>query len=78
MQLYTGIQAGGGGHAFANWPGTGGTAANATAQGPATASEAAFGVTAGGGGMDGETAGTLLAGVAALVIIVCMWYALPR
>lgn len=75
--LRTGL---GGGFAMASWPGAQGTAANASPQGPRTASQAAYGVTAGegGGGPDGKTVGVLSVGTFALAALVYIWWSLPR
>lgn len=76
MQLNTGL---GGGFALASWPGTSGTNANASPQGPATAASAGFGVQAGGGaGLDAVTTGVLSVGTLALAALVYIWWALPR
>jgi hypothetical protein len=76
MNLGSGL---GGGFALAAWPGTAGTNANASPQGPLTAAEAGFGVTAGGGGrMSGTTTGVLSVGTLALAALVWVWYSLPR
>jgi len=78
MQLETGL---GGGFALAAWPGTGGTAAVASPQGPATAAGAAYGTTASGqqgGGMDAKVFGVLSVSTLALAALVYIWWALPR
>lgn len=76
MQLGSGL---GGGFQLAVWPGTTGTSANASPQGPATAAEQGFGTTvAGGAGLSGATTGVLSVGTFALVALVWIWYALPR
>lgn len=76
MQLQSGI---GGGFALAQWPGVNGTNANASAQGPVTASQAGFGVQAGGGGgLDVRTTAVLSVGTLALAALVYLWWALPR
>lgn len=76
MQLNTGL---GGGFALAAWPGTAGTNANATPQGPYNAAQAGFGTTAGGGGkLSGHTVGVLSVGTVALGLLVYVWWALPR
>ena len=63
----------------AAWPGTAGTAANASPQGPRTAAAQAYGVSAGGGGdVDASTYGVLSVGTFALAALVWIWYALPR
>ncbi len=75
LNLQAGI-GGGFGHA---WPGTAGTNANASPQGPRTAAEAGFGVSAGGGGkMAARTTGVLSVGTLALAALVWIWYSLPR
>lgn len=77
MQLHTGL---GGGFALAAWPGANGTSAGASPQGPATAAQAGFGVSAGagGGGLDGKTFGVLSVGTLALAGLIYLWWALPR
>lgn len=77
MQLDTGLR---GGFALAAWPGTAGTNANASPQGPRTAAAQGFGTTAAGpgGGMDGRTAGVLSVGTLALAGLVWLWWSLPR
>ena len=76
MQLGTNL---GGGFALASWPGTAGTNAQGSPQGPQTAAEAGFGVTVGGGGgMSGTTTGVLSVGTLALAALVWIWYSLPR
>lgn len=76
MQLDTGI---GGGFALGTWPGTSGTNANASPQGPATAAEAGFGTTAGGsGGGGGKVFGVLSVGTLALIGLAVLWWSLPR
>ena len=77
MQLHTGL---GGGFALSSWPGTAGTNANASAQGPRTAAAQGFGTTAAGpgGGMSGHAIGVLSVGTACLVALVWIWWALPR
>jgi hypothetical protein len=64
----------------ASWPGVNGTNAGASPQGPATAAEAGFGVSAGGAGMklDGRAAGVLSVGTLALAVLVYIWWSLPR
>ncbi len=75
MQLQTGL----GGFTHAAWPGVSGTNANASPQGPRTAAEAGFGVSAGAGGsMSGKTYGVLSVGTLALAALVWIWYSLPR
>lgn len=77
MQLSTGLE----GRFFgASWPGTQGTAANASPQGPrTTAAAAAYGTTAGsGGGPDGKTVGVLSVGTFALAALIYIWWSLPR
>ena len=62
-----------------NYPGTKGTNANASPQGPATAAEAGFGTTVGGrGGLDGKTTGVLSVGTLALAGLLYIWWSLPR
>lgn len=78
MQLSSGL---GGSFALAQWPGAEGTAAGATPQGPRTAAGAAFGVTAGGGGVDAQAnataTGFLSIGTFALVALLFVWWSLP-
>ena len=75
MQLNTGL---GGGFALAAWPGTAGTNANATPQGPYNAAHAGFGTTAGGGGkLSGHTGGGLSVGTVGLGPPVARGWALP-
>ena len=68
MQLETGL---GGGFALAQWPGTEGTAAGA-----------AFGVSAGGGGVEAQASttatGFLSVGTLALVALLFVWWSLPE
>lgn len=79
MQLQSGL---GGGFALAQWPGAEGTAAGASPQGPATAAGAAFGVQAGGGGVDASgtatATGFLSIGTFALIALVFVWWSLPE
>jgi hypothetical protein len=78
MQLQSGLS---GGFALAAWPGTTGTNANASPQGPATAAAAGFGTTASGdasGRLDGKTFGILSVGTLALGALIYIWWALPR
>jgi hypothetical protein len=66
--------------ALGTWPGTQGTSAQASPQGP-TAATAGFGTTAandGGAGADPVTTSILVTGTAALVGLVLIWYSLPR
>jgi hypothetical protein len=70
LNLQTGISAA--------WPGTAGTNAGASPQGPATAAAAGFGTTAGGSGVDGKTAGVLSVGTLALAALIYIWWSLPR
>lgn len=68
---------GGGGAVF--WPGTSGTNANASAQGPATAAQQGFGTSVNGGrSMTGQAIGVLSVGTLALVALVWIWWSLPR
>lgn len=62
----------------AAWPGTAGTNANASPQGPATAAAAGFGTTVGSGRLDAKTTGVLSVGTFALVALVYIWWSLPR
>jgi len=77
MQLATQL---GGGFQLAQWPGTTGTNANASPQGPRTAAEQGFGVVAGGspGAVSATTTGVLSVGTLALAALVWLWYSLPR
>lgn len=61
------------------WPGTQGTSAQASPQGP-TAATAGFGTTASGGssGPDPLTTSVLASGTAALVLLGIIWWSLPR
>ena len=68
--LNSGIQAG--------FPGTNGTSANASPQGPATAAEAGFGTSVGGARVDGKTVGVLSVGTFALAALFYIWWSLPR
>ena len=61
------------------WPGTAGTSANASPQGPRTAAAQGCGTVVGGRGeVDGQTIGVLSGGTVALAALVWIWYALPR
>lgn len=76
MQLNSSL---GGGFALASWPGTAGTNANASPQGPRTAAEQGFGTVAGdSGSMSGTTTGVLSVGTLALAALIWIWWALPR
>jgi hypothetical protein len=62
-----------------SYPGTRGTNANASPQGPATAAAAGFGTTVGGGaGLDAKTTGVLSVGTLALAGLLYIWWTLPR
>jgi hypothetical protein len=77
MQLDTGL---GGGFALSSWPGVSGTNAEASPRGPATATEAGFGVSAGGdvdAKAQARTTGFLTAGSLALAALVFVWWSLP-
>jgi len=75
MQLDMGL----GGGLSAAFPGTAGTNANASPQGPRTAAEAGFGTTVGDEAkMSGATTGVLSVGTLALAALVWIWWALPR
>jgi len=68
-----------GGRFGAAFPGTAGTATSASPQGPATAAEAGFGTTVGGGVQaDGKVFGVLSVGSLALIGLVFIWWSLPR
>jgi len=61
------------------WPGTTGTSANASPQGPMTAAEQGFGVSAGGGaGVSATTTGVLSVGTLAFIALAVLWWSLPR
>jgi hypothetical protein len=78
MQLATGLN---GGFALSSWPGTAGTNANASPQGPRTAAAQGFGTTSSGpgsGGMDGRTTGFLSVSTLALAGLIWLWWSLPR
>jgi hypothetical protein len=63
----------------AAFPGTQGTNANASPQGPRTAAAAGFGTTVGGSDrMDGKTMGVLSVGTFALAALLYLWWSLPR
>ena len=55
-----------------------GTAANASPQGPYTATQAGFGTVAGGGRPSRVTFGVLSVGSIALAGLVVLWWSLPR
>jgi len=77
MQLQTGLS--GGGMFGAAFPGSAGTNAGASPQGPSTAAAAGFGVDMGSGsGSDAKTTGVLSVGTLALVALVFIWWSLPR
>jgi hypothetical protein len=77
MRLHTSLDSG---FALATWPGVAGTNANASPQGPATAAEAGFGVSAGSGGknVSGHTIGVLSTSTIALALLIWIWWALPK
>lgn len=77
MKIQTGL---GGGFALGTWPGTQGTSANASPQGPRTAAEQAYGVQSDGPGgkPTGHTFGVLGTGTIALALLVYIWWSLPR
>jgi hypothetical protein len=61
------------------WPGVSGTNANASPQGPVTAAQAGFGVSAGSGARpDATTVGVLSVGTVALALLIYIWCSLPR
>jgi hypothetical protein len=63
----------------AAFPGTRGTNASASPQGPATAAAAGFGTSVGESGrLDGKTTGVLSVGTFALVALIYIWWSLPR
>jgi len=74
--LSTGLNAN---FALGTWPGTKGTSAQASPQGP-TAATAGFGTTASGGGSGGDpvTTGVLSVGGLALAALIFIWWSLPR
>jgi hypothetical protein len=74
------FQSGLGASVFAGgWPGTSGTAANASPQGPATVGQQAFGVVAGStGGSAATTYAALSGGAIALAALAFIWWSLPR
>jgi len=64
----------------ASWPGVSGTNAQASPQGPSTAAQAGFGISAGGGSgrLEGRALGVLSVGTLALAALVYIWWSLPR
>jgi hypothetical protein len=63
----------------AAFPGTRGTNAGASPQGPATAAAAGFGTAVGESGrLDGKTTGVLSVGTFALAALIYIWWSLPR
>ena len=74
------LNVGGFGGTSAAFPGTAGTNAGATPQGPRTAAAAGFGtqVDAGGGKLDTKTTGVLSIGTLALAALIYIWWSLPR
>lgn len=63
----------------AGFPGTMGTNANASPQGPATAARAGFGTSVGASAsLDGKTFGVLSVGTLALGLLFYVWWSLPR
>jgi hypothetical protein len=61
------------------FPGTAGTNAGASPQGPRTAAAAGFGTSVGGSGrLDAVTGGVLSVGTLALAALVYIWWSLPR
>jgi hypothetical protein len=71
LTLQTGLNLG--------WPGTAGTNANASPQGPTTAAAAGFGTSVGASGrIDGKTGGVLSVGTLALAALIYIWWSLPR
>lgn len=63
----------------AAFPGTSGTNAQASPQGPRTAAAAGFGTTVGESGqLDGKTSGVLSVGTLALAALIFIWWSLPR
>ena len=77
MRLSTPLDSG---FALATWPGTAGTNANASPQGPDTAAQAGFGVSAGSGSarVSGHTIGVLSTSTIALGLLIWIWWALPK
>lgn len=72
------LNVGGFGSSSAAFPGTRGTNAGASPQGPQTAAAAGFGTSVGGGGLDARTTGVLSVGTLALALLVYIWWSLPR
>jgi hypothetical protein len=63
----------------AAFPGTRGTNAGASPQGPSTAAAAGFGTSVGESGrLDGKTTGVLSVGTFALAALIYIWWSLPR
>lgn len=63
----------------AAFPGTAGTNANASPQGPSTAAAAGFGTSVGASSrLDGKTTGVLSVGTLALAVLAYIWWSLPR
>lgn len=63
----------------AAFPGTQGTNANASPQGPRTAAAAGFGTSVGETGrLDAKTTGVLSVGTLALAALIYIWWSLPR
>lgn len=70
---------GGGAGLSLAFPGTAGTNASASPQGPATAAQAGFGTTVGGDArISATTGGVLSVGTLALAALVYLWWSLPR
>ncbi len=74
------LQVGGFGGTHAAFPGTSGTNAQASPQGPRSAAAAGFGTTVDSGGLrlDARTTGVLSVGTAALAVLLYIWWSLPR
>jgi hypothetical protein len=71
LNLQTGLNVG--------WPGTSGTNAQASPQGPRTAAQAGFGTQVSGGArIDATTGGVLSVGTLALAVLIYLWWSLPR
>lgn len=75
MQIHTGLGSG----LTVGWPGSTGTNANASPQGPATAASQGFGVQSPGQNKWSPHAlGVMTVGTLALVGLAALWWALPR
>ena len=73
------LQTGLGGGLNLGWPGTSGTSANASPQGPATAAQQGFGTKViGQRSMSGTAMGVLSVGTISLGLLIWLWWSLPR